>query len=206
MAEIVVFVATPGEGALLEDALAEAGGRLCVTGIGPVNAAFAAARALGDGGADRTALICGVGGAYPGAGLAVGDVVCAETELYADLGAETADGFLAAHELGIPGTEDDPSFAALPLDLFPAAQRVPFVTSATCSGTRARAIALAERTGGRVESMEGAAIVQVARALGVPVGQVRGISNEAGDRDKSRWRIEDAARTAQEAVRAWLRG
>ena len=86
----------------------------------------------------------------------------------------------------------------------PRARRAPFVTCATCTGHRRRAAALAARTGGAVESMEGAAVVHVARLLGVPVGEVRGISNAVGDRDRARWRLREAAAAARAALVAWI--
>jgi futalosine hydrolase len=91
------------------------------------------------------------------------------------------------------------------LDFFPADRRAAFVTCALCTGTDARAHELAERTGGAVESMEGAAIVQVARRFGVPVGELRGISNHVGNRDRASWRLADASHGAQEALLAWAR-
>ena len=49
----------------------------------------------------------------------------------------------------------------------------------------AGALVLEQRTGGAVESMEGAAIAHVARLHGIPVGEVRGISNLVANRDPS---------------------
>ena len=166
---------------------AEVGGRALarvVTGVGPVNAAFGLTRFLSENQA-RGVVVCGVGGAYPGSRLDVGDVVCADSETYGDLGADSPDGFLDMQALRfpvIPG--EQPLFNRLPLDLFPAKGRVPFVTCTTCTGTAAQAEILVRRTGGAVESMEGAAIVHVARLMGVPVGEVRGISNTVGNRDR----------------------
>src|SRR5688500_18902155 len=157
---------------------------LVQTGVGPVNAAFALTRLLTAHSA-RTIVVCGVGGAYPGSGLEPGDVVCAESETYGDLGADSPAGFLDMRALGFPviaGAGEPPLFNRLPLDLFPAARRAPFVTCATCTGTDARAAELVARTGGAVESMEGAAVAHVARLMGVRVGEVRGISNLAGNR------------------------
>jgi futalosine hydrolase len=190
---ILVCAATPFEARLL----VEAGVPTLVTGIGPVSAAIALTRRLAASPVDRI-LICGIGGAYPGSGLAVGDVAWAGTETFGDLGADSSQGFLTAECLGF----HTPS--KFELDLFPAGPRVPFVTCSTTTGTAARARELRERTGGAVESMEGAALVQVAREFGLLVGEVRGISNLAGDRDRAAWQIDRAAAAAQEAVRAWL--
>jgi futalosine hydrolase len=201
---VVVCFATSAEGEGLPESVAGRPLARLRTGVGPVNAAIALTKYLLEQRADAV-LVCGVGGAYPGSGLAVGDVVCAETETYGDLGAESPAGFLDMKSLGFPVLEENPPlFNRLPLDLFPAARRVPFVTCSTCTGTWERAEALAARTGGAVESMEGAALVHAARRIGVRIGEVRGISNAVGDRDRSRWRIAEAAAAARIAALAFL--
>ena len=52
--------------------------------------------------------------------------------------------------------------------------------------------------------MEGAAIAHVARLYGIPCGEIRGISNRAGNRDRSSWRVKEAAVAAQEALVSWM--
>jgi futalosine hydrolase len=52
--------------------------------------------------------------------------------------------------------------------------------------------------------MEGAAIAHVAHLHGVPVGEVRGISNIVTNRDTTTWRLKEAAAAAQEAVLSWI--
>ena len=174
------------------------------TGLGPVNAAFALTRCLA-GLSPRAIIACGVGGAYPGSGLAVGDVVAAESETYGDLGASSPGGFMDMQALGFPVIDKTPPlFNRLPLDLFPATLRVPFVTCSACTGTDEQAQAIVARTGGVVESMEGAAIVHVARLSQIPVGEIRGISNIAGRRDRASWRIDEAAAAARRALVDWI--
>jgi futalosine hydrolase len=55
-----------------------------------------------------------------------------------------------------------------------------------------------------VESMEGAAIAHVAALAGIQVGEIRGISNLVGNRDRSAWRVKEAAIAAQEALLEWI--
>lgn len=204
MIDVVVCYAAPVEGEGLPFAVAGRSLALLQTGVGPVNAAFTLTRFLSEHRAGAV-ISCGIGGAYPGSGLEIGDAVCAESETYGDLGAESAGGFLDMEALGFPVIAGDPPlFNRLPVDLFPAERRAPFVTCATCTGTGEKAAALAARTGGAVESMEGAAIVHVARLLGVRVGEVRGISNAVGHRDPKRWRIREAAAAARTALVAWI--
>jgi futalosine hydrolase len=150
-------------------------------------------------------VICGVGGAYPDRGLPLGDVVSAESECYGDLGADSPDGFLDMQALGFPLVEHGaPLYNTFPMQLFPTTRRVPFVTVNTCTGRDDAMRLLQARTGGGVENMEGAAIAHVAHLYGIPVGEVRGISNLVGRRDRSAWKLADAARAAQEALLAWL--
>lgn len=201
---LVICYSTALEGDGLPREVAGQAVRLVETGVGPVNAAFALTRALTDAPASGL-IICGVGGAYRASGLQPGDVVCAASETYGDLGADSPDGFLDMQALGFPVVAGDPPiFNTLPLDIFPLARRVGFVTCATCTGTDEKADDIQARTGGAVESMEGAALVHVARMMGVPVGEVRGISNIAGRRDRGSWRLHEAAAAARKAVVAWI--
>ena len=173
-------------------------------GVGPVNAAHAVTLAVARE-QPGAIVVCGVGGAYPGSGLGVGDVACAEMECYGDLGAASPAGFLDMKVLGFPIVESPVAlYNDLPMQLFPVARRVKFVTMTTCTGTDTSARAIEARTGGAVENMEGAAVAHVAHLHGVPVGEVRGISNLVTDRDTSRWRLKGAAVAAQEALLAWI--
>jgi futalosine hydrolase len=174
------------------------------TGVGPVNAAFALTRFLSENRAGAV-LSCGIGGVYPGSRFGLGDAVCAESETYGDLGADSPLGFLDMEALGFPVIQEStPLYNRLPLDLFPATRRAPFVTCTTCTGTDAAARALVERTGGVVESMEGAAIAHVARLMAVKVGEVRGISNVVGNRERHNWRIPEAAAAARTSLLEWI--
>src|ERR1022692_4001132 len=80
---LVVCVATEMEGALLRPQVP-----VITTGVGAVNAAYALTRFL-DREQVNAIVVCGIGGAYPGSGLAVGGVACAESECYGDLGASS---------------------------------------------------------------------------------------------------------------------
>jgi futalosine hydrolase len=203
-ADLVICVATAMEGNGLPRDVAGRALTILETGVGPVNAAFVLTRFLSSHDA-RAIVSCGVGGAYPGSGLEPGDVACADSETYGDLGAESPSGFLDMSALGFPVIAGDPPlFNRLPLDLFPSSRRLPFVTCATCTGTDERALAIAARTGGAVESMEGAAIVHVARLMGIAVAEVRGISNAVGTRARERWRLHEAASNARDALLKWI--
>lgn len=204
--DLLLCVATEFEGALLRERLNGAHSSVAIvrTGVGPVNAAHAVTLFLARTGA-QAIVVCGVGGAYPGSGLRVGDVVCAASERYGDLGATSPSGFLDMKALGFPIVESPaPLFNELPMHVFPVERRVPFVTVSSCTGTDDGAREIETRTAGAVESMEGAAIAHVAHLHSVAVGEVRGISNIVTDRDVKAWKLKEAATAAQEAVLSWI--
>ena len=193
---MLVCVSTEMEGALLRAHV-----RVVVTGVGAVNSAYALARAI-ERERPEAIIVCGIGGAYPASGLKIGEVVCAESECYGDLGASSPDGFLDMAALGFPVVAGEkPIFNTLPMQIFPAAQRVPFVTLNTCTGMDVEP----RVAGWAVENMEGAAVAHVAALAGIPVGEIRGISNMVGKRDRSSWRVKEAATAAQEALMEWIR-
>jgi futalosine hydrolase len=75
-----------------------------------------------------------------------------------------------------------------------------FLSLAQVTGVSPLANQLFERFGAICENMEGAAAAHVCALYDLPFLEVRGISNLVENRDRSRWRIPEAARTAQHAV------
>ncbi|MEU1480785.1 futalosine hydrolase [Streptomyces sp. NPDC005760] len=194
---ILVATAVPVE----RDAVARAftGDRLTVlaAGVGPALAAAATATAL------TTAALQGAPyGLVVSAGIAggflphapVGSLVVADEITAADLGAETADGFVPVTELGFGTVTHRP-----PEDLVRAAVAATgaragaVLTVSTVTGTAARAAALRERhPTALAEAMEGFGVAEAAGAHGLPVLEVRAVSNPVGPRDRAAWRIGDA--------------
>lgn len=203
-ADLLICTATELESSLLRLHADPMRVEIVQMGVGPVNAAHAVTLALTR--SRPTAIIvCGIGGAYPGSGLAVGDVACAESECYGDLGATSPSGFLDMQALGFAIVDGPPPiYNVLPMQVFPAATRARFVTMSTGTGVDAIARSIEQRTGGAVENMEGAAVAHIAALYGVPVGEIRGISNMVTDREPGAWRITDAATAAQEALLTWI--
>jgi futalosine hydrolase len=184
-------------------------------GMGKTNAAQALTSLLERGGI-RGVLNVGVGGAYPGVGLHVGDVALATEEVYGDDGVEAPAGWISTEGIGIPLLERGElrRFNRFPLDaglVTRAGERLaergvaavagPFVTVSCCSGTERRGRQIAERFGAVCESMEGAALAHVAAIYGVPFLELRAISNAVEDRDLSRWRLRDAVAASCAAAR-----
>lgn len=163
-------------------------------------------------------LLFGCGGAYPNSGLHIGDLALAESEIFADEGVATQQGFADLAAMGLPMRKGDGTFfnswptdarlqefaqAAL-LDRHGANRgklgKGAFVTVSTCTGTTARALEIEARTGGICENMEGAAVALACRQLAVPLLEIRGISNRVEDRDTGRWDLAEAMTAAQQAV------
>lgn len=67
------------------------------------------------------------------------------------------------------------------------------LTVSTVTGTAARAAALRTRhPTALAEAMEGFGVAEAAGAHGVPVLEIRAVSNPVGPRDRAAWRIGDA--------------
>lgn len=195
--------------------------RLAHSGVGKAAAAAAAASLLAAG-RYQALWLCGCGGAYPGAGLDIGDLALADAELFADEGSLTPAGFRDLPALGMsmrqePERHDNrwPVDAQLRDRAWPVLQRHAeaagcvlrrglFVTVSTCTGTCRGAQELVQRTGGLCENMEGAAVALVCNQFGLPFLEVRGISNRVEDRDPARWDLPAGMQAAQRAILALL--
>jgi futalosine hydrolase len=195
--KVLVVTAVEAE----RDAILAAGARVdvLVGGIGPAAAAAATSAAL-DG--VELVLSAGIGG---GLGpLVPGDVAVAAAIVFADLGAETADGFVPVSELGFGGESYDVS-PKLAVEL---ADRTgghlgTVLTVATVTGTAETAAALAGRFPDAVaEGMEGAGVAAAATVHGVAFGEIRAISNRVGPRDRDAWQIPLALQALGRAVAA----
>ncbi|CAN5572504.1 futalosine hydrolase [soil metagenome] len=182
-------------------------------GVGKVNTAAGLALALEATGAE-TVLQFGVGGAFPGSGLEPGELALAAHELHLDSGLRDGGGWHDMRALGFPLLDGRPPYYNLfPIhpELLIALKKITgalsggFGTSENVTGTFEEEERLAGQHGVIVESMEGAAAAQVCTALRVPFGELRGISNLVGERDKRNWRLAAAVLAANQAVLDLLR-
>ena len=126
----------------------------------------------------------GIAGAYPGSGLNIGDVVMGSEENYGDVGFELPEG---------PGFEPvrvaawaDFYRRRLFLNQFPEFAGAPVLAGCTvnaCTGTEATGRLRERLFGADFETMEGAAVAQAGGMLGIPVCEIRAVSNIAARRD-----------------------
>lgn len=152
---------------------------VAVTGVGRSNAAATVAVALERHDFSRV-VSTGVAGALPDSGLDVGEVFVGDRAVHADLGVETPEGFGGTEHLGFETTEgyyNDYPLEALSVD----AETGAVATVASVSATDEAAEMVVERTGAAVETMETAAVAQVATRADVPASAVVGVSNHAGE-------------------------
>ncbi|WP_329463805.1 futalosine hydrolase [Streptomyces sp. NBC_01431] len=166
-------------------------------GVGPAAAAAGAAAALATAPYDLV-VSAGIGGGFP---APLGSLVVASEIVAADLGAGSADGFIPVTALGFGRDTLHPH-----LPLTRAVARAlgalvgPVLTVTTATGTAERAAELlARHPSAAAEAMEGFGVAEAADRFGVPVLEIRAVSNSVGPRDRSAWRIGDALAALTEA-------
>jgi futalosine hydrolase len=156
-----------------------------VCGVGPVEAAAATARAL----ALRTfaaVLHIGLAGAR---GLEVGTIVVGTEAVYSDLEAEWP---------VVDRAAPDPALVEAAIHALPDAVSGAIHTSAAVGSASNKVL-----HGPLVEGMEGFGVLRAAALAGVPAVELRAISNEIGEPDRSRWEPQrglDALRAALQVL------
>ncbi len=166
-------------------------------GVGPAAAAAGTAAALTTaalaGEPYDLVISAGIGGGFE-VRAPVGSLVVADAIVAADLGADSDAGFLPVTDLGfgrsahLPPPEPARAAAAATGAVLGAV-----LTVSTVTGTAERAGELLDRhPGAAAEAMEGFGVAEAAAAHGLPVLEVRAISNPVGPRDRAGWRIPEA--------------
>lgn len=157
-------------------------------GFGPVAAAARTATLLAERRPER-ALLVGIAGTYDGSAAGIGSALA--------LGRVEIDGFDGAGFEPWPGIG-----ASIVLD---AGSGRTLVTVLAPSSSPVEASERSRRHAGAIaEDMEGYGVAVACAIARVPLAIVRGISNVAGDREKSRWRIRDALLAARELAQGIL--
>jgi futalosine hydrolase len=168
-----------------------------VAGVGPIAAAISTTAALATD-EYRWIVSAGLGGGFTGR-AEVGSLVVADEIVAADLGAQTSEGFHSLDELGFGPTRvqvDTDLVNRVAGALHAAGLPVttgPVLTMCTVTGTAATAAELTVRVPrATAEAMEGFGVAAVAHQRGVPILEIRAISNTVGPRNRAAWRIDDA--------------
>ncbi len=182
-----------------------------VTGIGVLNTYSSLVQYYLNTPVDRVLQI-GIAGAYTGAReevKALGTPVIIKKEVVADLGAEGPGSFLGLNDLDLGELE---YYESKKLNVFDdlfggSLKTLPIVTGATvntATGTETTGIVRAEKYGVEVESMEGAGALKFGEDFGIPVLQIRSISNIATTRDRDSWDIIGAIKSLRNLCGAVL--
>jgi futalosine hydrolase len=176
-----------------------------LAGVGPISAGIQTAKALT---ADEYDLVInmGIAGGFTDK-AEVGSLVIANEIVSADLGAESPEGFITLDELGFGAptrVKTDSDLVQILLKSIKAAsipvQDGNILTLSTVTGTAATTSKLQQREPGALaEAMEGYGVAMAAQEFGLPVLEIRSISNSIGPRDRSAWRIKDALVTLESA-------
>jgi futalosine hydrolase len=176
---------------------------ILATGVGPVEAALATARALASKHYDAV-INAGIAGGFRDR-CTVGDAVVCSREDYAELGLEDGGTFPLPGGLELVRHVDaEPGLLRPFLDGLIPVIVGRGVTSAIVTGTTARALVLAHRFRADVESMEGFAVLRAAQLAGVPAIEIRGVSNLVGERATNEWDFRAGAAAAVATTDALL--
>ncbi len=187
-----------------------------VSGVGPVEAAFTVGRHLERNHRKiRSVVNFGIGGAYLRQGCSqvpLLDICLAEREVLGDFGICYGVDIEPFDEAAFPcnaSFELDKELlkkaeAALARENI-SARVTTFVTVCGASASRERGERLAARNQALCENMEGAAVARVCEAYGLPLIEVRAISNLVEDRPGSPWKIDAACSRAAWAAACIIR-
>ncbi|WP_432140044.1 futalosine hydrolase [Streptomyces sp. bgisy154] len=176
---------------------------LLAGGVGPAAAAAATGAALALAAAREApydlVISAGIAGGFAPV-AAMGSVVVADRVIAADLGCETPDGFLPVDRLGFGTSEHTcPPHLAAAVARALGAVHAPVLTVSTATGTEDRARTLRRHHAAAAEAMEGFGVAEAAAAHGIPMLEVRTVSNPVGPRDRAAWRIPDALAALRDA-------
>jgi futalosine hydrolase len=174
-------------------------------GVGPVEAAIGASRAL-LAKPYEFAVNAGIGGGFAGR-ADIGDAAAVTHDHYVEIGREDRGPLALPGGLALVASAAGDTRLLECLMANGAVVRIGCaVTSATITTSAARADALAQLYAPVTESMEGFAVLRAAAVAGVPAIELRGISNVVGDRATSGWDFRAGSTAAVGALNALLDG
>jgi futalosine hydrolase len=176
-----------------------------LAGVGPISAAIQTTKSLAAGEYDLV-INMGIAGGFADK-AEVGSLVITNEIVSGDLGAESPEGFITLDELGFGAStriKTDGDLVEILLEAIKGAgvsvRTGNILTLSTVTGTAETTSELQLREPGALaEAMEGYGVASAAKEFGVPVLEIRSISNPIGPRDRSAWRIKDALDTLESA-------
>lgn len=180
-----------------------------LAGVGPISAASRTAMQLVGNEYDLV-ISAGIGGGFQGK-ADIGSIVVADEMIAADLGVQTQEGFQSLDKLELGSTRilTEPQLVhSLIRGLHTAGLSAcsgPVLTVSTATGTAEGVAELHRRVpNGAAEAMEGYGVAFAGIDRGLPVLEIRAISNRVGPRDRSAWRIKEALESLELASKQLL--
>lgn len=183
---------------------------LLITGVGGVCTAYALTRSIAQKKPDII-IQAGIGGSYlpdypPGSAVLIAE------EVFADLGAIEQNELTDVFDMGFVAINATPFSGRMLAN--PYRKRfepygIPFVRGATVntiSSTPEQVTVIKNKYDPVIESMEGAALHYVCLLENIPFLQLRAVSNFAGDRHKSRWKIQEAIAVLNDRLQQIITG
>lgn len=167
-----------------------------ITGIGPVNATYLLTTAILS---KKPGLVlqAGIAGSFNYEDVPPGKVVLVKYDAFGDLGMEEKERFTTVFDAGFAGRNHFPFTDGWLINPHPLLNNsvLPVVRSVTINKVSDNPVQrrqLSDTFSAQAETMEGAALHYVCLQQNIPFLQIRSISNEVGERDKSKWKIKEA--------------
>lgn len=173
-----------------------------ITGVGAVPTTYSLTRRLRANQPDFI-IAAGIGGSFA-RDIPLGSVIEVRSEVFADLGVQESRGWTDLFDLGLAERNDPPYTNGRLENPNPIMKIFSFdgggctVNQVTTEPSRIETIQ--KLYAPMVESMEGAAIHYVCIQTGIPFIHLRAISNLAGERDKQRWKMQEAIQNLGTAI------
>jgi len=197
---LLIVAATEKEMMPIRQALGQRAEITCLqAGIGPLETCLQLTRFFADNG-NRVSLVLNIGiaGAFHDSGPQLLDLCLAEREIVGDFGICSRDEIIrfdrSDHQPPIEFDLRNAYFERAAVKLeghgIPYCQGT-FVTVNCTSGTSERGRYLKEKYQALCENMEGAAVARVCMEFGLPLLEIRCISNMVEDRDVLKWRLAE---------------
>jgi len=176
---------------------------IAITGVGCAPALYHILKAVQK---SRPSLLiqAGIGGCFDHQ-YALGEVVAISEDFFGDLGVEEAKTWRSASDIGLIPPQQKPfKNGRLPNPHRSILKKcgLPVVPAVTVNeiSTNQRRIQLLKDQGIVIESMEGAALHYVGLMEKIPFLQLRSLSNYVGERNKQKWRLEEAIENLNAAL------